>query len=126
MAITNNGTRNSLPAAQLPTGYVRPVVTTFTDGEYTRTLTLSIPKATVENADPAVTMANIISNGTVGITKQISDILAADYLASATVTAFADLVGLGNNFQSMATGSPALTNAAAAYQAVVVLYVKAL
>lgn len=124
MAITNNGVRNLLPAAQLPDDYTKPDVAVFSDYEYRRTLKLSVAKATVENADPATTIGNIIGDATVGVKKQVDDILAADYLATATVTAYADLVSLGNNMQSMDKDSPALTDAAAAYEATVVLYVK--
>lgn len=126
MAITNSGTRNSLAANQLPDGYALPVVTTFADHHYVRTIELSIAKATVQNADPATTMENIIANATVGVTKQVTDILAGDYLAAATVTAYADLVALRNNIQSMLAGSPAYTDAAVAYIATVNIYVKAL
>lgn len=124
MAITNNGVKNSLSEGQLPAGYSRPAVTTFADHKYQRQLQLSVLKATVHNADPAVTMANIINNGTIGLKKQLDDILAADYLGTATVTAWADLVALGNNYQSMLAGTPAMTDAAASYIATVNLYVK--
>lgn len=124
MATTNNGVRNLLTDDNLPDGYTRPNVTTFTDWEYSRRLNLSITKATVENADPATTMGNIINDATVGIKKQIDDILAADYSSTATVDAYADLIELGNNLQSMRKGSSALINVAAAYTATVILYVK--
>lgn len=124
MAITNNGTRVSISDDLLPAGYVKPVVNSFNDAEYKRTLNLSIDKATVHNADPAITMANILANATIGINKQVTDILAADYLGTATVTAFADLVRLGTNMEAVTQGSPAFTNAAAAYLATVVLHVK--
>jgi hypothetical protein len=124
MAITNNGTQNKISEAQLPTGYTRPTVTIFTDFKYQRQVNLSVLKATVQNADPAVTMANIIANGTIGVTKQVTDILAADYLGTATVTAYADIVALENNFQSMLAGTPALTDTAASYIATVNIYVK--
>ena len=70
MAIVNNGTKNSLPAAKLPTGYTVPTVTTFTDWEYKRTLTLSVLKATVEQAQ----VAAIAATGTV----TCASVLAAD------------------------------------------------
>ena len=124
MAITNNGVRNLLPAAQLPDDYEKPDVTAFSDFEYKRTMKLSVAKATVEDSDPATTIGNIIGNATVGLKKQVDDILAADYLSTAAVTAYADLVSLGNNLQSMDKDSPALTDTAAAYEATVVLYVK--
>lgn len=124
MAITNNGIKNSLPASQLPDTYTRPTVTTFDDAEYKGVLNLTIVKATVENADPATTMANIIDNATVGIKKQIDDILTADYASTATGNAYADLVSLRNNMQSMAKGADAYTTATLKYQARVLLFVK--
>lgn len=57
MAITDNGVKNSLPAAKLPTGYTRPTVTTFTDWTYKATLSLSVLKATVEQAQAAAVAA---------------------------------------------------------------------
>lgn len=40
MAISNLGVVNNLPLTQKPSGYVDPVIATFTDYDYTRTLTL--------------------------------------------------------------------------------------
>ena len=79
MAIVNNGTKNSLADTHIPSGYTRPTVTTFTDQEYTRNLELTVLKATVENATASTTMTNIINDATIGITKQIDDILASDF-----------------------------------------------
>ena len=70
MAITNNGTRNSLPAAKKPTGYTSPTITSFTDWEYVRTLTLSVLKSTVEQAQ----VAAVAATGTV----TCGSVLAAD------------------------------------------------
>jgi hypothetical protein len=124
MAIVNNGTKNSLTPNELPSGYIRPTVTTFADYEYSRTLTLNVLKATVEAATGAATMAAIIANATVGITKQIDAILAADYLATATVTAYADLVGLTHNIASINGAGDYLKNTAVSYVCTVNLYVK--
>ncbi len=121
MAITNNGTVNSLNIVQLPTGYVRPTVVTFTDEEYVSNLSLSILKTTVENGVNVTTMANIIAS----ITSIVDSILAADYVATQTVEAYADLVGLTSN-QSVTLGdSKWLNNNATDYIAAVKLYVKA-
>ena len=126
MAITNNGVKNSLKTALIPTGYTRPTVTTFTDWEYKRTLSLSVLKATVENSDPAVTMANIISDATIGLAKQIIDIVAADYLATATVTTYADWVSLTTNLSDKSSGDGTwLKDTAESYVCIVNLYVKA-
>lgn len=125
MAITNNGTVNRLRAEELPVGYTRPVVTTFTDHEYTRSLTLSVLKSTVENATASTTMTNIISNATIGINKQITDILAADYLATATVSAYAELIAITLNLANITGTGDYLKNTAASYVCTVRLYIKA-
>ena len=124
MAITNNGTVNSLTVNQIPSGYTRPTVTQFTDFEYKRTLDLTVLKSTVENVSASVTMTNIIGNGSVGITKQVTDILAGDYLASATVTAYADWIGLSNNYSNLDANGDFLKSTANSYQCEVILYVK--
>ncbi len=126
MAITNLGTRNSLSDSQIPTGYVKPTIAAFSDWQYHSTVTLSVLKATVQNADPAVTMANIFNEAAIGLNKQVADIIAADYLATATVTTFADLVELTTNHASSLKDSPAFTTTAVSYVARVNIYVKAL
>ncbi len=124
MAITNNGVVNSLPANQLPSGYTRPTVTTFTDYEYTRTLSLTVLKATVENATRSTTMTNIIENATIGLEKQIVDIIATDFVASETVTTYGKWTVFSNNFVDVTGTGTALTNTAASYTCTVILYVK--
>jgi len=124
MAITNNGTVNSLPAAQLPSGYTRPTVTTFTDWEYQRAITLTVLKATVENATRSTTMTNIIGDGTIGLTKQIDDILANDFESSSTITAYLNWTGLSNNFVDVTGTGTALADTAASYTCACTLYVK--
>lgn len=124
MAVTKNGTKNSLPDGQLPSGYTRPVVVDFTDYKYVRTVTLSILKATVENANPVTTMQNIIANATIGCNKQVADIADADFIATGAVVVFSDLVALTTNYASNATGSPTYTAAAPSYLATVNIYIK--
>jgi hypothetical protein len=125
MALTNNGTVNNLPADQLPTGYTRPTVTTFTDYQWTYRVTLSVLKSTVEDATPSTTMTNIIDNGTIGITKQITDIVAADFLTAPTTTYYTDWVGLSHNLSDLATVSDdVLDNVALSYQCTVQVYLK--
>jgi len=126
MAITNNGTQNKLSANLLPTGYTAPTITTFTDWQYKRTLNLTILKSTVENATASTTMTNIFNDATIGLDKQILDIVAADYLATATVTTFAQLTRLENNISSVNSGNGTwMTDTAVSYTATVDLYVKA-
>ena len=125
MAITNAGTKVSLALAQLPTGYTLPADPSFSDWQYDRSLTLTVLKSTVENATDATTLTNIIGNATIGIDKQIDDILAADYLASATVTAYTDLTHINHNIAPN-NQSDFYDNTAVSYSCTVVLYVKAL
>ena len=124
MAIVNNGTVNSLPESQIPEGYTRPTVTLVTDFDYESTLTLTVLKATVENATDATTMTNIIDDAVIGITKQIDDILAADFLGTATVTAHAELTEISNNIIPVKT-SDFYNDTAVSFTCTVKLFVKA-
>jgi hypothetical protein len=125
MAISNLGTINNLPASKKPSGYVDPIVATFTDWQYRYVLTLNVLKATVENGTAATTLANIIANATVGINKQIVDIVAADFLATATVTTYAELYDLNTNYFPQEVDNVYLTSTAPSYVCKVILYVKA-
>ena len=123
MAITNNGTEVTLPSSILPTGYTKPSTTTFTDWEYKRELTLNVTKATVENATRATTLTNIVDNVTVGIDAQIDAILAADFDATDTVTAYTEFYKIESNIPVNATGD-FYTNTAVSYVCYCRLYVK--
>ena len=127
MAISNLGVTNELLQEQLPAGYTRPVVATFTDFESVRTLILFVPKATVENTTPSTTMTAIFNNPTVGINKQIADIVSADYLTTPAVTTYGVLKSLTTNITTNdLTDTTYLTNTVVMYKCVVKLYVKAL
>ena len=125
MAITNNGAQNLLPAAQLPTGHTRETTTTFSDWEYKRTLTLSIAKATVDEATSTATMTAIFDNATIGIDKQVTDIVAATYISSQTVTTYASLINLTTNISNNSSGDGTwLKSTAESYTATVELFIK--
>jgi len=124
MAITNNGTSVTLPSTMLPSGYTAPSTTTFTDYQYKYALTLSVAKATVENSTKATTLTNIVDNGSVGIDAQIDAILAADFLASATVTAYTDFYRIDTNIVK-GTGTDFYNDTAVSYTCYCILYVKA-
>ena len=95
MALTFNGTKCSLPARDVPSGFTYPTVTTFDDYEYLQTRTYSVSRSTVSNASEATTLANIFDDVSVGLDKQISDELGLDFDDVAkTVTAWAELVDL--------------------------------
>jgi len=126
MAITNNGTNNLIPAGKLPSGHTRETATTFQDFEYTRTMNLSVLKATVDEATSTATMAAIIANGTIGVTKQITDICTTDFVNSEDVVIFADLTDLTTTIADMTpSGSETwLKDTAVSYTATVTFYVK--
>lgn len=127
MAISNLGAINSLPIAQKPSGYTDPVVATFTDYEYVRTVQLSVLKATVEAATASATMAAIFNNATVGINKQVADIIAADFLTTPNVTTYASLTSLTTNIEvGNFLDDTYLRNIAPSYKCIVNIYVKAL
>lgn len=127
MAITNNNTKNSLPAAQLPAGYTAPTITEFTDWQYKRELNLTILKATVDEATTAATMDGIFDNGTIGLDKQVEDIIAATYISTQTVTTWAELVKLQTNNSDVSSGEGTwLKDTAESYTAKVILYIKSL
>jgi hypothetical protein len=123
MAITNNGTKVSAPDEQLPSGYTRPTITSFTDHEYYRRVVLSVLKATVESATKTTTMANIIGNGTIGVTKQVTDLVTADAVSSNTVTIYGDIVKVENNSTPQSTGE-FFSNVATSYLVTVDIYWK--
>ena len=124
MAITNNGVMVTMPTSLLPSGYSVPTGNSFTDWTYKMQVTLNVLKATVENATKATTLTNIIENGTVGIEKQVIDIIAADYLASATVTTYVDLYSIKSNIEtSIATDF--YNDTAVSYVCSCYIYVKA-
>lgn len=120
MAITNNGTKNSLPIGQLPSGYSRPAVTEFSDEEYVNELNLTVLKSTVENVSGSVTMGAIIT----ALSVQIDAILAGDYIATQTVDAWADLISIDHNLRGLSGDSDWLKNVALSYNCKVKLYVK--
>lgn len=124
MATTNNGTKNSLDSGQIPSGYSRPSVTTFTDYEFTSTRTLTVLKATVDESTATVTMAAIIANGTIGLTKQVDDIMTAMGADTVTTTVYAIWTGLTNNFANTVGSGDHLTTAAMSYSCTVTIYAK--
>ena len=97
MALTNQGTRVSISNQLIPTGFVPPAISTFSDQECVRTLSLNVLKSTVENAAKETTLLNIIKDVAIGIEKQVDDIIAADYIATNTVDYWTDFRVLGSN-----------------------------
>lgn len=125
MALTHNGVVNSLTENQIPSGYTRPTVTTFTDWEYKRVAIFSINKSDVENATASTTMTNLITDATNGIDKLVEDELNNDFDATNTVTAYSEWTALTTN-QTPETGSGSswLDTTAEQYQCTVSIFVK--
>lgn len=85
MALTYNGTRVDIASSDLPTGYSKPSVTTFTDfeGQY-KQVSFTIAKSSVENATATTTMANIIT----ALNTAADAYLSADLDTTNTITAY--------------------------------------
>ncbi len=126
MALVNNGTIVSLPTSQLPSGYSIPTgVTTFTDSVWTMKVELSILKSTIQDATPSTTMGNIISNGTIGVDKQVDDIIAADFLTGPSTTYYTDILVLKTTQSDvLGTNDVWLDNVALSYLVTVQVYLK--
>lgn len=124
MALTNNGTRVSLSGRDLPSGYTRASITTFADHEQKYTdLELTINKADVEAAAAGDALDDIIDDATVGIDKQVEDIITADFdVSSNTVTCWIEFKNITSN---QSTGEAAFyTNATPQFTCTVDVYVK--
>ncbi len=120
MANTNNGTLVSLTASMLPSGYTAGADPSFDDAEYeSATVELSVLKATVEDATPATTLANIIADVTIGIDKQVSDLVVA--LSTDGVTIYSDLLSIKTNLNF---GEDFYKNVAPSYLCTVKYYYK--
>ena len=126
MALTLNGVKNSLPDNQLPSGYTRPSVTTFADWEWVQTATFTVLKSTVENATESTTMTNIINDATIGLDKQVDDLIENDFDTTNTVTAWADWQSLSTNYtpETNSTASNWLDDTAVSYSCTVKIYLK--
>lgn len=122
--ITNNGTKNSLNSRFVPDDYTRPTVTEFADEQLIYDVVFTILKVTVDDSDPATTMAAIIADATIGITKQVDDYLAATFIASQTVTAWTDWISYETNMTPILKDDPLLTDAVTNYLCTVKIYIK--
>lgn len=123
MAIVNSGTKVTVPSDKLPAGYTRPTVTTFSDFEYTKTATLTVDRATVYSATKTTTMANILSNGAIGVTKQVTDLITADFIAASAVTIYTELYDIDTNLKINQAGD-AFSNVDDKFICYVKIYVK--
>jgi len=119
MALTHNGTRVDVPAAELPAGYTKPSVTTFSDHEMKYlSRSIEIAKGDVENATATTTMTAIIA----ALNTAIETLLGADFDETANdVDSYAVLKSLSTN---MTKTGVLFTNGAVNYVCVVDIYVK--
>jgi hypothetical protein len=85
MAVVDKGIKIDLPEALVPDAFVAPAYVEISDYEYKREYQLNVLKSTVENAAKDVTFGNIINDVTIGILKQINDIIVADFIGTNTV-----------------------------------------
>jgi len=99
MAIVDKGLKIDLSPALVPDGYVADPYELVSDYEYLREYELSVLRATVEDTDKAVTFGNIIDNATMGIKKQVNDLVSADFASGNTVEYSTELTDLTSNVQ---------------------------
>ena len=124
MALTNSGTLVQLPTSRVPSDFTAVAVSSFTDYEYqSTTRTLSVLKSTVQDADPATTLLAIIANATIGINKQVFDLVTAEFDTYNTVTCYAILTGIDSNVAASASND-FYTDTAMSYSCTVNFYVK--
>ena len=99
MALVANATKISIDKSQLPSGYTDPGGTNLSSSQPTyKNLSLSVLKATVENSTKATTFDNIRTDATIGIEKQVADLLTANIENTVqTVTYNIDWKAIRNN-----------------------------
>jgi len=93
MAITLNGTQNALPSDRLPSGYTAPVVTSVPDFQYRYDVVVPLVFSTTATATASGTMTAIVT----ATNTAVSTILGADFLSTATVTAYAVINDITTN-----------------------------
>jgi hypothetical protein len=79
MALVANATKLSLNSTKVPSGATDPGGTNLSGSQPTYSnLVLTVAKATVEDATASTTFDNIRTDVTIGIEKQVADLLAND------------------------------------------------
>ncbi|MCK5613614.1 hypothetical protein KAR91_67720, partial [Candidatus Pacearchaeota archaeon] len=87
MALAAQATKISLDSTKKPSGFTDPGGTNLSSSAPTYSdLSLSILKSTVEDATKATTFDNIRTDGTIGIEKQVADLLTNDMDITQTIT----------------------------------------
>ena len=121
MALVNNGVKLSISNRIYPSGVtLSNTLTEFSDHEYFRNTTLTVPKAAADDADRKVTFKAIIDE----LESQVAVFLGAEFDdAAKTVTYYIDVKALSNNQQLNLT-SEFYTNVAEAYVLNIDIYIK--
>lgn len=99
MALAAQATKISLDATKTPSGFTDPGGANLSSSQPTyENLSLSVLKATVEDATKATTFDQIRTDATIGIEKQVADLLTNDMdVAVATITYNIDWKDIRNN-----------------------------
>ncbi len=124
MAVVDNGVKVSVPEILIPSGAAAQAVTEFTDFKYTRDLTLSVTKVSVDSSLKSDTFDDIIDEATIGIKKQVLDLITADFDDTAnTVTYYTEYLTLKNN-QGVSVDTEFYTDTAESYTCTVKVFIK--
>jgi hypothetical protein len=119
MAIQNGGTAVNIEPTLLPTGFVKQVISDFSDYEYTQLdKVITILKSNVQNADKSITFQNIVDE----ITSQVSALIGADFDETANdIDCFSTFESYTSDFT---LNSKMFTNGAINYLCTVNIYIK--
>jgi hypothetical protein len=123
MAVQDKGIKIELPEALVPDGFVAPAYVEVSDFEYKREYQLNVLKSTIQNADKDVTFGNIINDATIGILKQINDIIVADFIGTNTVEYYTVWKVINSNSQR-SKGNDFYTSTAFSYICEVEVFIK--
>ena len=94
MAITLNGTVNAIPEDRIPAGYTRPTVTAIADFHWRYDIVIPIAVSGTVASTASASMTAIVTATNTAITA----ILNADFLGTATVTAYSIINDIGSTF----------------------------
>jgi len=94
MAVVNNGTVNGLPADRLPSGYTPSAVVTIPDFMWRYDVVIPIAVTGTVASTASASMTAIVTATSTAVTA----ILNADFLATATVTAYSIINDIGSTF----------------------------
>ena len=98
MALAAQATKISLDATKTPSGFTDPGGSNLSSSQPTyENLSLSVLKATVEDSTKATTFDQIRTDATIGIEKQVADLLTNDMDVTATITYNIDWKDIRNN-----------------------------